>query len=247
MAYYFVSDFHLGSPNKEISLEREKRVIRWLDFIKTDAKALFLLGDIFDYWYEWNNVIPKGFYRFFTKLAELREMGIEINYFTGNHDVWQYHYLHDEFGINVYSKPCAFNLEGKKVFCGHGDGLGSNSLGYFIIKSIFTSKFLQFLFSNFFHPNLAMWIGFYWSRHRHQYDRKTFPFQGENEHIIKYIRKIMSKENADFYIFGHRHIETEIFLNENVKYLNTGVWYRNSPYAVLKNNEITLQHFEEEN
>ena len=242
--YYFASDFHLGSPDREISLEREKRIIRWLDFIQDDAAALFLLGDIFDYWYEWNHVIPKGFYRFFTKLAELRENGVEINYFTGNHDVWQYRYLRGEFGINVFSKPKLFELQGKKVFCGHGDGLGSKSFGYWLIKSIFTDKLLQFLFTNFFHPNFAMWIGYTWSRHRHQYDRETFPFQGENEHIIKYIRKIMPETDADFYVFGHRHLNCDMYLSDNVKYVNTGVWFRESPYAVLENGKMELKFFE---
>lgn len=242
--YFFVSDFHLGAPNREISLEREKRIIRWLDFIKDDAKAIFLLGDIFDYWYEWKHVIPKYFYRFFTKIAQLREQGIEIYYFTGNHDVWQYHYLSDEFGIKVYSEPHLFDLDGKKIFCGHGDGLGSNSFGYALIKWIFTNRFLQFLFTNFFHPNIAMQIGYSWSKRRHQYERKTFPFQGENEHIIKYIRSIMAQTKADCYVFGHRHIETDMFLEDNVKYINTGVWFRLSPYAELSDGEIKLKYFQ---
>ncbi|MCR4561026.1 MAG: UDP-2,3-diacylglucosamine diphosphatase [Bacteroidales bacterium] len=242
--YFFASDFHLGAPEKTISLEREKRIIRWLDFIKDDAKAIFLLGDIFDYWYEWKHVIPKYFYRFFTKLAELREQGIEIHYFTGNHDVWQYHYLKDEFGINVWTKPRLFTLNGKKIFCGHGDGLGSGSLGYAFIKWVFTNRVLQVLFTNFFHPNLAMQIGYSWSKRRHQYDRDIFPFNGEKEHIIKYIRSIMKETNADCYIFGHRHLEADIFLEKEVKYINTGCWFKSSPYAVLSNQNIKLEHFE---
>lgn len=245
MKTYFASDFHLGAPNKEISLERERRIIRWLDFIKTDAEALYLLGDIFDYWYEWNNVIPKGFYRFLTKIAELVESGVKIYYFTGNHDVWHYHYLNDEFGIEVFGKPRLMEIGGKRVYMGHGDGLGSKSVGYSIIKWFFTSKITQFLFTNFFHPNLAMWIGFKWSASRHQYTRKTFPFQSEGEHIIKYIRSIEAKEKADYYIFGHRHIDVEYDLGDHRKYINTGAWYHKSPYAVMdEDGEIRLKYFE---
>ena len=245
MKTYFASDFHLGAPNKEISLERERRIIRWLDFIKADAEALYLLGDIFDYWYEWNNVIPKGFYRFLTKIAELVESGIKVYYFTGNHDVWHYHYLNDEFGIQVFDKPRLMEIGGKRIYMGHGDGLGSKSIGYSIIKWVFTSKITQFLFTNFFHPNFAMWIGFTWSASRHQYTRETFPFQSEGEHIIKYIRSIESKENADFYIFGHRHIDVEYDLGNGHKYINTGAWYHKSPYAVMEEDgEVRLKEFE---
>lgn len=247
MKTYFASDFHLGAPDKEISLERERRIIRWLDFIKADAEALYLLGDIFDFWYEWNNVIPKGFYRFFNKLAELTEAGVKIYYFTGNHDVWQYHYLKDEFGIEVFGKPRLCEIHGKRVYMGHGDGLGSGSKGYAFIKWVFTNKVTQFLYTNFFHPNFAMWIGFKWSASRHQYTRKTLPFQGDNEHIIKYIRSIESQEKADVYIFGHRHIEVEHDLGGGCKYINTGAWYHKSPYAVMdEDGEVRLKEFVED-
>ena len=244
MKTYFASDFHLGAPDPTTSLERELRIIRWLDFIKADAEALYLLGDIFDYWYEWNNVIPKGFYRFFTKLAELVDMGIKIYYFTGNHDVWQYRYLKDEFGIEVYGKPRLFEIDGKHVYMGHGDGLGSGSVGYSIIKWVFTSKITQFLFSNFFHPNFAMWIGFKWSASRHQFTRKTYPFLGEREHIVKYIRSIDADEKADIYIFGHRHLDYDYYLGDGKRYINTGVWYHKSPYAVMEDGKIRLEYFE---
>ena len=243
--YFFASDFHLGAPNKEISLQRERKIIRWLDYIKPHAKRLYLLGDIFDYWYEWNNVIPKGFYRFFNKLAELRDDGVEIIYFTGNHDVWQYHYLEDEFGIKVYSKPELCEIEGLKIYCGHGDGLGAKSFSYNIIKWVFTNKICQFIFSNFFHPNFAMWIGFTWSKHRDGYSRETFPFSDEDEHIIKYIRKIMPEVKADYYLFGHRHIEKKYDLGDNKTYINTGVWYKIAPYAEMSNGKIELKYFSE--
>lgn len=245
MKTYFASDFHLGAPDKTISLERERRVIRWLDHIKKDAESLYFLGDIFDFWYEWNNVIPKGFYRFLTKLAEIAEAGVKIYYFTGNHDVWQYHYLHDEFGVQVFTEPQLIEINGRRIYMGHGDGLGSGSWGFSIIKWIFTNKVTQFLYTNFFHPNLAMWIGFKWSESRHQYTRKTFPFQKEGEHIIRYIRSVDPKENADVYIFGHRHIEVEYDLGDGKKYINTGAWYHKSPYAVMdENGEVKLMAFE---
>lgn len=242
---YFVSDFHLGAPDREISLERENRVARWLDSIKSDARAIYFLGDIFDYWYEWSNVVPKGFYRFFAKLAELRDLGVEMHYFVGNHDVWQYSYLRQEFGMQVYQEPRIMDVDGLRIYMGHGDGLGFRSLGYSFIKAVFTSRICQFLFSNFFHPNLAMWIGFRWSAARHQYTRDIFPFQGEGEYIIKHIRAVMASDKVDCCIFGHRHIDSEYDLGGGVKYINTGVWFRKSPYAVLEDGEARLRYFEE--
>jgi len=241
---YFVSDFHLGAPDREISLEREKRVIRWLDSIKDDARAIYFLGDIFDFWYEWNKVIPKGFFRFIAKLAELRDVGIEMHYFVGNHDVWQYDYLNTELGIHVYHEPRLMDVGGTKIYMGHGDGLGFRDLGYTIIKFVFTNPVTQFLYSHFLHPNLAMWIGHRWSKARHQYTREIFPFQNEGEYIIRYIRSIMDKEQADCYIFGHRHIDSVYQITDTIKYINTGVWFRKSPYAVLENGEVSLRYFE---
>ncbi len=242
---YFVSDFHLGAPDWEISLEREKRIVRWLDSIKDDVRAIYFLGDIFDFWYEWNNVVPKGFYRFLAKLAELRELGVEMFYFTGNHDVWQYNYLKKELGIHVYQEPRLMDVGGHKIYMGHGDGIGSKSFGYWIIKTVFTNKICQWLYSNVFHPNFAMWIGHKWSAARHQYTREIFPFQNEGEYIIKYIRSVMDKEKADCYIFGHRHIDSVYDLGGGIQYINTGVWFRKSPYAVLEDGKVSLRYFEE--
>ncbi|MCQ2975567.1 MAG: UDP-2,3-diacylglucosamine diphosphatase [Bacteroidales bacterium] len=240
---YFASDFHLGAPDKILSAEREKRIIQWLDFIKNDAEYLFLLGDIFDFWYEWKHVVPKGFVRFLNKIAELVESGTKVYYFTGNHDIWAYNYLADEIGVKIFREPKLFEINGLKIYVGHGDGLGNHDKKYKMLKYLFTNKILQWMFSNLLHPNFAIWLGKKWSLSRNAYSRKPV-FHGETEWIVEYIKQNMSNIQADCYIFGHRHCNAEFMINQNTKYINTGVWFNKSPYAILANKNITLKNFQ---
>ncbi|NNF35008.1 MAG: UDP-2,3-diacylglucosamine diphosphatase, partial [Saprospiraceae bacterium] len=164
---YFASDFHLGLDVSISSLEREKKIVRWMDGIKNDAKAIYLVGDVFDYWFEYGTVIPKGYTRLLGKLAELRDIGIPIYFFIGNHDMWMFRYLDEEMGIPIYRQPIQREIDGKKFFIGHGDGLGPGDHGYKFIKSIFSNRFCQWLFARI-HPNLGIRIMKYVSgRSRH--------------------------------------------------------------------------------
>ena len=240
---YFASDFHLGAPDKNKSLEREKIIIHWLDYIKNDAQKLFLLGDIFDFWYEWNNVVPKGFVRFLNKLSELKDSGIDVIFFTGNHDLWAYDYLNSEFGIEIIREPKLFKINDLEIFIGHGDGLGPKDYKYKILKKIFTSKIIQFLFSNFLHPDFAIWLGKKWSLSRNAYNRNV-KFMHEDEWLVQFCREKLKTINPDYFIFGHRHCETFYPLNQKTTYINTGVWFKNCPYAVMENGKIVLKYFD---
>ena len=160
---YFISDFHLGVPDYERSLDREKKIVRWLEFIKTDAAELYLLGDVFDFWFEYKHAVPRGYVRLLGKLAELSDSGIKIHYFTGNHDMWVFDYIPKEIGATLYREPVIRTYGEKKFFIGHGDGLGPGDHGYKFIKKIFASKTCQWLFARF-HPNFGTWLANYFSR-----------------------------------------------------------------------------------
>jgi UDP-2,3-diacylglucosamine hydrolase len=160
---YFASDLHLGVPNKEKSLEREKRFVKWLDEIKSDASAIYLVGDVFDFWFEYKKAVPKGYVRLLGKLAEISDSGIDIHFFTGNHDMWVFDYLEKEINLKIYRKPQEITINGKSFFIGHGDGLGPHDKGYKFIKKIFSNKLCQWLFARV-HPNLGISIAEYWSQ-----------------------------------------------------------------------------------
>ena len=239
---YFVSDFHLGAPDTQKSHEREKKIIQWLDFIKPTAEKIFLLGDIFDFWYEWNNVIPKGFVRFLGKLAELKDYGIEIYFFTVNHDLWAYSYLETEIGIKIIQNPMEIVIQQTKIFLGHGDGLGPKDYKYKILKKIFTNKIAQFFFSKLLHPDFAIWLGKKWSLSRDAYNRDP-KFLGEQEWLIQYCREKLKTTTPNYFIFGHRHCQAFFPLTPKTTYINTGVWFKNCPYAELDNGKISLKNF----
>lgn len=237
---YFASDFHLGLYPYDKSAEREKLIVTWLDSIKPDVKVLFLLGDIFDFWYEYRNVIPKGFTRFLGKLAELADNGVEIHYFTGNHDVWAFDYLSKEIGLTIYRKDTPFEINGRKFLVGHGDELGSDDYGYKFLKGVFKSKILQFLFSRI-HPNLALAFGHTWSKHSRLSKGVSEAFLGEDkEHQILFARKYLKANNIDFFVFGHRHIPMDFKLSEKSRLINLGEWIRSNTYAVFDGETIEL-------
>ena len=160
---YFASDFHLGVPDYKKSLEREKIIVAWLDMIKTDAKELYLLGDVFDFWFEYKTVVPRGYVRLLGKLAELSDSGIQIYYFTGNHDMWTFDYLEKELNVTIYRKPIEKTYSSKSFYIGHGDGLGPGDHGYKFIKKVFSNKFSQWLFARL-HPNAGIGIAEYFSK-----------------------------------------------------------------------------------
>lgn len=239
---YFASDLHLGYPNAEESLVRERLIIKWLDSIKEDAKAIYLLGDVFDFWYEWKRVIPKGFTRFFGKLAELVDNGINIYFFTGNHDIWAFDYLEKEIGITVYRKERDVIINGKTFHLAHGDGLGPGDKGFKLMKWLFSNSVAQWFFSRV-HPNFSMWIGSYWSQQHRYFSREPID-RGEKEWIIQYSRSILKEKHIDFFIYGHRHFPVDKNLTEKSRYINTGDWLINFTYAIFDGEELYLKEFE---
>lgn len=240
---YFASDFHLGFPNRNESLLREKKVIKWLDTIKIDAEKLFLLGDIFDFWYEWKSVVPRGYTRFLGKLAELSDYGIEIHYFTGNHDVWAFNYLTEELNIIIHNNPIIQVFNNRKFYIGHGDGIVPEEKGFMFIKKCFTNKTLQWLFSRL-HPNFAFWIANTWSRS----SRSKHPFAEfkgkDGEYLYRYCVNILKSEYYDYFIFGHRHLPLQISLGNGSTYCNTGDWMNLFTYGIFDGYEMKIKSYE---
>jgi len=240
---YFASDVHLGLPNYKESLSREKYFVRWLDSIKQDAREIVLLGDIFDFWFEYKRAIPRGFTRFLGKLCELTDSGIPVHFFTGNHDMWIFDYLPRETGIILHKEPIIKEYSGEKFFLAHGDGLGPGDNSYKLLKKIFASKFSQWLFARF-HPNIGIWIANTWSTHS-RYSRETKPFEGEDkEWLILYSKKLLKSEDFDFMVYGHRHLPMDLKLNEKTRYINLGDWITNFTYGVFDGEKMEIKKFE---
>ncbi|HLT71964.1 MAG TPA: UDP-2,3-diacylglucosamine diphosphatase [Cyclobacteriaceae bacterium] len=242
---YFASDFHLGTPDAEDSLKRERKVVAWLQSIRHDAHAIFLLGDIFDFWFEYTYSIPKGFIRLQGKLAELRDEGIPIAFFTGNHDMWMFDYFPKELGIPIYRKPQVLQVGHHRLLIGHGDGLGPGDRVYKFQKKFFDSALCQWLFARI-HPNLGIGIARYWSRKsRISNTKKEEKFSGEeNEFLLTYCRDLEKKQHHDYYVFGHRHLPLDLAVNSNSRYINLGEWVNFSTYAEYDGKDMKLKSFE---
>ncbi len=243
---YFLSDFHLGAPNYESSLIREKKIVAFLDSIKNNTKEIFIVGDMFDFWYEYKNVIPKGFVRLLGKLAELSDSGISIHFFVGNHDMWMNDYLNKELNINVYFEPKEFVRFDKKIFIGHGDGLGPDDHGYKFLKKIFRNKICQFLFG-FLHPYIGISVANYFSKKSRQKTGITNEiFLGEDkEWLAIYCKELLQKSYYDYFVFGHRHLPLKIKLSEKTSYINLGDWITNFTYAAFDGNNFELKKWED--
>lgn len=241
---YFASDFHLGAPDYETSLKREKLIVKWLDEIKNDAQEIFLVGDLFDFWFEYKHSIPKGFVRLQGKIAEISDSGIPIHVFTGNHDMWIFDYIPKELGIQLHRGNITREFNGKKFLIGHGDGLGPGDHGYKFIKKVFANKLCQWAFERI-HPNLGIGIANFWSHKSRKvnagYDEK---FLGEeNEWLAIYCREYLQKDHIDYFIFGHRHLPLEIKLNENSTYINLGEWINYNSYAIFDGEKLELKNY----
>ncbi|MBB6459215.1 UDP-2,3-diacylglucosamine diphosphatase [Flammeovirga kamogawensis] len=241
---YFASDFHLGTPSYEESLKREKKICRWLDMAAEDAEHIYLLGDIFDFWFEYRFAIPKGFLRFQGKLSELVDKGIKITLFTGNHDMWMFDYFEKELGVPIIREPIDIELNGKKFHIGHGDGLGPGDNTYKFLKKVFANKACQWLFG-FLHPTIGMGIAQNWSKHsRAAGAEKEHEFHGkENEWLWQYCQEKQAEEYRDYYIFGHRHLPLELDLDNGGKYINTGEWLSYDTYATFDGEKLELLTF----
>lgn len=237
---YFASDFHLGSPNIIESRIREKKIISWLNLIEKDAKAIYLLGDVFDFWFEYQKVVPKGFVRILGKLAQLCDNGIEIHYTIGNHDMWMNGYLEEEIGLKIHYEEFIINENNQQIFIGHGDGLGKGDYSYKLLKKIFSSSICKWLFSRL-HPNFGINLGQKWSStSRLNENEKTSP---NKEILVGYCQEQQKKNPVDYYIFGHRHLPLNIKIDERCQYINLGDWISNFTYAVYCDEKIELKKF----
>ncbi|MBC8045931.1 MAG: UDP-2,3-diacylglucosamine diphosphatase [Fimbriimonadaceae bacterium] len=241
---YFASDFHLGIPDHASSLEREKKIVRWLYSIENDAKQIFLVGDLFDFWFEYKHVVPKGYVRLLGKLANLKDKGIDIQVFTGNHDLWMFDYFEKELNIPVHRQPITFEENGKKFFVGHGDGIGPGDKGYKLMKRIFTGKFNQWVFS-LLHPRIAFSIANYFSHNSRSLNEEEQFLGEEKEWQILFAKEKLKKEHFDYFIFGHRHIALQIQIGNNTTFINLGDWVKHSTYAVFNGEKTELKYFEE--
>jgi UDP-2,3-diacylglucosamine hydrolase len=238
---YFTSDFHLGLPTGSPPLVREKKVVSWLNSVAGDAKEIYLLGDIFDFWWEYKLVIPRGFTRFLGTVSSITDSGIAVHFFTGNHDLWAGDYLSRECGMIVHTSPYTTLLDGKKFHLAHGEGLGSKSTGYKILLSVFRNKPLQVMYSAL-HPSIGIGIGHRWSLNSRLGKGITKEFLGEkNEDLIRYARSVLENEKIDYFIFGHRHLAMSYTLQSETQILFLGDWIKNGSYAVWDGNTLDFR------
>ena len=239
---YFASDFHFGVPDHVLSREREDLVVSWLEEIRKDAAEIYLIGDIFDFWFEYSAVIPKGFIRFQGKLADLVDSGIKITFFKGNHDMWMFDYFVKELGIQVISDELILERNGKKFYLHHGDGLGPGDAKYKILKKIFRSGFCQWLFARI-HPNFGVGFAKKWSKYSRLQNNQKEEFQDlDKEWLVSYCKELLLKEHYDFLIFGHRHLPLDVALGES-RYINLGEWMNFNSYAVFDGENLELRYF----
>ncbi len=244
---FFLSDFHLGAPNHKESIAREKQIAKFFDEIKDEASTIFIVGDLFDFWYEYKQVVPKGFVRILGKLAELTDSGITVHFFVGNHDMWMKKYFQEELNIPVYFEPKTFDFNGKRFLIGHGDGLGPGDRGYKMLKKIFRSPLCQFLFG-LLPPVAGIGIAKYFSQKSRDAENGSVEiFRGEeNEWLITYSKQTLAQQHYDFFVFGHRHLPIDFRLQSNGKtarYINLGEWINYATYAVFDGEQLTLQSY----
>lgn len=243
---YFASDFHLGIDALETSDEREKKIVSWLTSVQDDMAELYLVGDVFDYWYEYGTVIPKGYVRLFGKLSELRDAGIPIYFFTGNHDMWMFTYFEKYFDIPIYREPIVRTFGDKTFFIGHGDGLGPGDHGYKFIKSVFNNKICQWLFKWLIHPDLGLWLMKFFSSKSRQYTGTEDAFSDPNkEWLVQFAESHSNSQHIDYYIFGHRHLPINYQLsNGKSHYYNLGEWMYASSYGTFNGKEFELHFYD---
>lgn len=241
---YFASDFHLGAPKDTRSPERERLIVKWLDEIKHDAEEIFLVGDIFDFWFEHVYTIPKGFTRLLGKIAELTDSGIKVHFFSGNHDTWMNDYFPRELNVSVNHEPVSRNFNGKNFYIGHGDGLGPGDHWYKFLKSIFRSKIAHWMYSRL-HPNLGFWIARASSmKSRAVTGNSDEIYHGpEKEWLFLFCRDHLKNNNVDYFVFGHRHLPLDLDVDGKARYVNLGDWLRYNSYAVFDGIRLELKYY----
>lgn len=240
---YFASDFHLGIPSYEKSQEREKKIVSWLNTIKEDAYEIYLVGDIFDFWFEYKHTIPKHFTRFLGKIAELTDQGIKIYFFTGNHDMWMFNYFEKELGVTIFRDKIVREFNGKKFLIAHGDGLGPGDKGYKILKKLLRNTFLQWCFARL-HPNFGIGLANFFSRKSRKHTQRDVFLGEEKEWLITYCKMKLTQEKFDYFIFGHRHYRIDFKINKGeARYINLGEWINESNYASFNGKELSVLLF----
>lgn len=242
---YFASDFHLGIDAVESSKDRERRLVKWLREAAKDAHEIYLVGDLFDFWFEYKHAVPKGFTRVLGTLGELTDQGISIHLFTGNHDMWIFDYVPEETGVILHRSPVKRAWSGQRFYIGHGDGLGPGDHGYKFIKRVFASTLCQWLFARF-HPNLGIALANFWSRKSREKgaDKDRLFLGEENEWLAIFARETLEKEHFDYFVFGHRHLPLDLQVGERSRYLNLGDWLGHYTYAVFDGEEMELLTYE---
>lgn len=243
---YFLSDAHLGSRAIAHSRTQERRLVNFLDSVKEKASAVYLLGDMFDFWYEFKLVVPKGYTRFLGKLSELTDLGVEVHFFTGNHDIWCGDYLEKECGVILHREPVTTEIFGKVFYLAHGDGLGDPDKKYKCLRAMFHNQTLQRLFSAI-HPRWSVELGLSWAKHSRlkRVDGKEPEYQGENnECLVRYTKEYLrTHPSVNFFIYGHRHIELDLMLNSNARVVILGDWIHYFSYAVFDGENLFLENF----
>lgn len=242
---YFLSDFHLGAPNELESRKREEKLVRFLQNAQQDAAAIFIVGDIFDFWFEYKTVVPKGFVRLLGCLAQISDAGIPLHIFTGNHDLWMHDYLTKELNATIYIEPQLFTLGGKQFYIGHGDGLGPGDYGYKRLKKVFTSRLCQWIF-RWCHPDVGIRIANYFSsKSRAKTGNSDELFLGEDkEWLIIYTKQKATEMKVDYFIFGHRHFAIDYEINATSRYINLGDWIKLFTYGVYDGTSMQLLKWE---
>ena len=248
MKIYFVADAHLGSLAYNDKLGGEKKLVRWMDSIKTDCEVLYLLGDMIDFWFEHKLVVPKGYARFFGKIAEFTDSGIPVYWFAGNHDIWLFNYVQKELGVIVYNEALEVVLHGKRFFMAHGDGLGDPSLQFRILRKIFHNRFCEIMFGAL-HPRLSIGFGLEWAkRSRLKREKEPEVYLGEDkEYLIQFAKTHAAKSRekaADFYIFGHRHILLDLMISSKSRVIILGDWIHHFSYGEFDGKDFRLKIFE---
>ena len=229
-------------------MQREKKLVKWLEFVSKDALEIHLLGDLFDFWFEFKKVVPRGHVRVLGKIAELSDRGITIKLYTGNHDMWIFDYLPSELGVELIREPVIRQFGGQRFFLGHGDGLGPGDHGYKFIKKVFSFKFFQWIFARL-HPNFSLGMANYFSSRSKKSNKKRVKepnhFLGvEREQLIQFCLEKSKTEHFDYFIFGHRHLLIDHPINERCRYINLGDWYSKCHYAEFDGKTVLLKEFE---
>ncbi|HJD53066.1 MAG TPA: UDP-2,3-diacylglucosamine diphosphatase [Candidatus Avibacteroides avistercoris] len=245
---YFLSDAHLGSWALEHRRTHERRLVNFLDEIKHEAAAVYLLGDIFDYWYEYKYVVPKGYTRLLGKISELTDRGIEVHFFTGNHDIWCKDYFVEECGMVMHREPITIDLYGKEFYLAHGDGLGDESRNFKMLRAMFHSHTLQTLFSAI-HPRWTVKLGLTWAKHSRlkREGGKEPDYMGEErEPLIRYTKEYLKTHpDINYFIYGHRHIMLDMMLTRQARIIIVGDWIKYFSYAVFDGNELIIDQYVE--